>query len=59
VVDKINAAASKRGAEILKQEVYKEDGLFVVKMVVNISPKHFKDTVKDLLELKEIKSLDK
>lgn len=59
IVEKINSTATKRGAEILKQDVYKEEGLFVVKMVVNMSPKNFKDTFKDLLSLKEIKSLDK
>ena len=59
VVEKINSTAAKRGAEIIKQEVYKEDGMFVVKMLVNMSPKNFKETFKDLLALKEIKSLDK
>ena len=59
VVEKINAAASANGAEILKQEVYKEEGQFVIKMVTNMSPKNFKETFKDLLSLKEIKSLEK
>ncbi len=59
IVEKINATTKKRGAEILKQDVYKEEGFFIVKMVVNMSPKNFKDTFKDLLSLKEIKSLDK
>ena len=59
VVEKINQTAAKRGAEIIKQEVYKDEGFFVIKMVVNMSPKNFKETFKDLLALKEIKTLDK
>lgn len=59
VVEKLSSAVSSRGAEIIKQEVYKEEGFFIVKLVVNMSPKSFQDTFKDLLTLKEIKSMDK
>lgn len=59
VVEKINYTISKNKAEILKQEVFKEDGLFIVKMVANMSEKTFNTTFRELLAMKEIKFLDK
>jgi putative Mg2+ transporter-C (MgtC) family protein len=59
IVEKINYTITKNKAEILKEEVYKEDGLFIIKMVVNMSTKSFSATFKELLALKEIKFLDK
>lgn len=59
IVEKINYTITKNKADILKQEVFKEEGLFIIKMVVNMSTKSFSTTFKELLALKEIKFLDK
>jgi putative Mg2+ transporter-C (MgtC) family protein len=59
VVEKINYTITKNKAEILKQEVFKENGLFILNMTVNMSPRNFSATFKELLALEEIKALDK
>ncbi|MDR0952638.1 MAG: MgtC/SapB family protein [Elusimicrobiota bacterium] len=59
VVETINATISKYGGEILKQEVHKDGGLFVIKMITNMSEKTFKTIFRELVILDEIKALDK
>jgi putative Mg2+ transporter-C (MgtC) family protein len=59
VVEKINATITRHKAEILKEEIFKDEGLFIIKLVVNMSAKTFSSTFRELLALKEIKFLDK
>ncbi|MDR0645874.1 MAG: MgtC/SapB family protein [Elusimicrobiota bacterium] len=59
VVDKIHQIISQNKAEILKEEISKDEGLFVIKMVVNMSETICKSTFRALLAMKEIKLLDK
>lgn len=59
LVEKITETVNKHGADVLKQDVTKEEGLFVIKMVTNMSTKTFKKVFRDLMILKEIKSLEK
>ena len=59
VVEKINYTITQHKAEIIKEEVFKDDGLFILKLVVNMSSKTFASTFRELLALKEIKFLDK
>ena len=59
IVQKINDTLKKHKAEIIKEDLFKEDGLFVIKMIINMSKKAFTESFKELIMLKEIKSLDK
>jgi len=59
VIEKINQTVARHKAEIIKQEVFKDEGFFLVKMVINMSSKTFTSTFRELLALKEIKFLDK
>lgn len=59
VIEKINNTLKKHNAEILKEDLFKEDGMFVVKMIINMSKKAFTESFKELILIKEIKSLDK
>lgn len=59
IVDRINAVLKKNNAEVLKQDLFKDDGLLVIKLIVNMSKKSFSETFKELIKIKEIKSLDK
>ena len=59
IVEQINAVFKKHNAEILKQDLFKDDGMFVIKLIVNMSKKSFSETFKELIAIKEIKSLDK
>jgi putative Mg2+ transporter-C (MgtC) family protein len=58
-VDKIHQIISQNKAEIVKEEISKDDGLFLIKMVVNMSETICKSTFRALLAMKEIKFLDK
>ena len=42
-----------------KEDLFKEDGMFIVKMIINMSKKAFTESFKELILIKEIKSLDK
>lgn len=59
VIEKINNILKKHRAEILKEDLFKEDGMFIVKMIINMSKKAFTESFKELILIKEIKSLDK
>jgi putative Mg2+ transporter-C (MgtC) family protein len=59
VVEKINHTITKNKAKILKEEVYKEQGLFVISLAVIMSTKTLSQTFRELLSIKEIKFLDK
>ena len=59
IVEKINSILTKHNAEIIKQDLFKEDGLFVIKMIINMSKKSFSASFKELISLEEVKSLDK
>jgi len=59
VVEKINYSITKNKADILRQEVYKDGGFFIIKMSVNMSTRTFASTFRELLAMKEIISLDK
>jgi putative Mg2+ transporter-C (MgtC) family protein len=59
VVEKINSTITRHKAEIVKEEVFKDEGLFIVKLIVNMSSRTFSSTFRELLALKEIKFLDK
>lgn len=59
VIEKINNILKKHHAEILKEDLFKEDGMFIVKMIINMSKKAFTESFKELILIKEIKSLDK
>ena len=59
VVEKINDTLKKHNAEIIKEDLFKEDGMFIVKMIINMSKKAFTESFKELILIKEIKSLDK
>jgi putative Mg2+ transporter-C (MgtC) family protein len=58
-VEKIKSVFKNNQAEIIKEEVYKENGLIVLKLVVNMSATKYQKIVKDLAPLEEVKSLDK
>lgn len=58
-VEKIKSVFKKNKAEIIKEEIYKENGLLVLKLVVNMSATKYQNIVKDLAPLEEVKSLDK
>jgi len=59
IVEQINTVLKKHKAEVLKEDLFKEDGMFVIKLIVNMSKKSFSETFKELISIKEIKSLDK
>lgn len=59
IVEDINIVLKKHKAEVLRQDLFKEDGFFVIKLIVNMSKKSFSETFKELILIKEIKSLDK
>lgn len=59
VVEKIKSVFKKNKAEIVKEEIHKENGLLVLKLVVNMSASKYQNIVKDLAPLEEVKSLDK
>ena len=58
-VEKIKSVFKKNQAEIIKEEIHKENGLIVLKLVVNMSATKYQKIVKDLAPLEEVKSLDK
>lgn len=58
-VEKIKSIFKNHKAEIIKEEIHKENGLIVLKIVVNMSATTYQKIVKDLAPLEEIKSLDK
>ena len=59
IVEKIKTVFKKNQAEIIKEEIHKENGLIVLKLVVNMSATKYQKIVKDLAPLEEVKSLDK
>ena len=59
IVEKIKSVFKKNQAEIIKEEIHKENGLIVLKLVVNMSATKYQKIVKDLAPLEEVKSLDK
>lgn len=59
ILPKIKETLKKHQGEIIKEDLFKEDGLFVVKMIINMSKKAFSESFQDLILMKEIKSLDK
>lgn len=59
VVEKISDIIKKQGSDIIKEDIYKEDGYLVIKLVINMSNKTFKNTFKELVGLPEIKSITK
>lgn len=59
VVEKIKSIFKNNKAEIIKEEIHKENGLIVLKLVVNMSATKYQKIVKDLAPLEDIKSLDK
>ncbi len=59
IVEKIKTTFKKNKAEIIKEEIHKENGLLVLKLVANISATKYQNIVKDLAPLDEVKSLDK
>ncbi len=59
IVERINAILAKHNAEVIKEDLFKEDGLFVIKMIINMSKKSFHTSFKELISLEEIKFLDK
>jgi putative Mg2+ transporter-C (MgtC) family protein len=58
-VEKIHQTLTKHKADILKETISKEEGLLVIKMIVNMSEKICSSTFRELLSMKEIKFLDK
>ena len=58
-VEKIKSVFKNNKAEIVKEDVYKENGLIVLKLVVNMSATKYQKIVKDLAPLEAVKSLDK
>lgn len=58
-VEKVKSVFKNNQAEIVKEEIYKENGLIVLKLVVNMSATKYQKIVKDLAPLEEVKSLDK
>ena len=59
VIEKIKSVFKNNDAEIIKEEVYKENGLLVLKMVVNMSASKYQNIVKELAPLEDVKSIDK
>ncbi len=59
VADKVSAIIKKHGSEIVREDIYKEDGFLVMKLVINMSNKTFKKIFRELVEIPEIKSLTK
>ncbi|MBQ4494020.1 MAG: MgtC/SapB family protein [Elusimicrobiaceae bacterium] len=59
IVEKIKSVFKNNQAEIVKEEIHKENGLIVLKLVVNMSATKYQKIVKDLAPLEDIKSLDK
>ena len=59
IVEKIKSVFKSNKAEIVKEEIYKENGLIVLKLVVNMSATKYQKIVKDLAPLEDVKSLDK
>ena len=59
IVEKIKSVFKNNDAEIIKEEVYKENGLLVLKMVVNMSASKYQNIVKELAPLEDVKSIDK
>lgn len=59
VVEKIKSIFKNNKAEIIKEEIYKENGLLVLKIVVNMSATKYQNIVKELAPLEEVKSIDK
>ena len=59
VVEKINQTVARHKATIIREEVFKDESLFIVKMDINMSSKTFSSTFRELLAMKEIKFLDK
>ena len=59
VVEKINQTVARHKAAIIREEVFKDESLFIVKMDINMSSKTFSSTFRELLAMKEIKFLDK
>lgn len=58
-VEKIKSTLKNNKTEIIKEEIHKENGLIVLKLVVNMSATTYQKIVKELAPLEEIKSLDK
>lgn len=59
VAEKIKSVFKNNKAEIIKEEIYKENGLLVLKIVVNMSATKYQNIVKELAPLEEVKSIDK
>jgi len=59
IIEKIKSVFKSNKAEIIKSEIHKENGLIVLKLVVNMSATKYQKIVKELSPLEEIKSLDK
>ena len=59
IVEKIKSVFKNNKAEIIKEEIYKENGLLVLKLVVNMSATKYQNIVKELAPLEEVKSIDK
>lgn len=59
VVEKIKSIFKNNKAEIIKEEIHKENGLIVLKLVVNMSATKYQNIVKELAPLEEVKSIDK
>lgn len=59
IVEKIKSVFKNNEAEIIKDEIHKENGLIVLKLVVNMSATKYQKIVKELSPIEEIKSLDK
>jgi len=59
IVEKIKSVFKNNKAEIIKEEIHKENGLLVLKLVVNMSATKYQNIVKDLAPLEDVKSIDK
>lgn len=59
IVEKIKSVFKNNQAEIIKEEIHKENGLLILKLVVNMSATKYQKIVKELTPLEEVKSLDK
>lgn len=59
IVEKIKSVFKNNKAEIIKEEIHKENGLLVLKLVVNMSATKYQKIVKDLTPMEDVKSLDK
>jgi putative Mg2+ transporter-C (MgtC) family protein len=59
IFNKIKKIVKRRGSEILKEDLYKEDGNLVIKFALNMSDEDFKSAFKELVALKEIISISK